>query len=1226
MESEMNIYLRLGLLCLLTAGAAIGQESRGSIGGRVTDSTGSGVPNASVGIVNSETNYLTRTKSGDSGLFEVTLLNPGNYTVTVEASGFKKAIQTGVNVTVAGRAQLELRLELGQVTESIEVKADVPLLDTVSASGGRLLDRKQIMELPFNDLNPFVLVALAPGMQWTGVPGNRRPFDIRGSSGFNTSGGVGQNEYMIDGTPVTGSDRRVGFIPPSDSVEEFRLETSPFDASYGHTSGAVVNVQTKSGTNKFHGSLYDQHWQQRWNATPHFLRLAYESAVARGTKSSSDEKQAAGRSNNFGGTLGGPVRIPKLVNGQNKFFFFFSYNGIYQRQVSANPTYSVPADAWRQGDFSNLLAIDAVKYTVYDPRSARLDNGRVVRTPFPGNRGVPVLNPMYSTYEPFLPKANNPAGLVTREGRLNYLAAGQITSQDYDSFINRYDYNVNERHRVYGRWYKNRNLEKSGDWAYETKPGLAANGLSRGGYGAGVDWVWVIGSKTTMTAGANWVRFYAGNARPAVLEYSPTLVGLPEYLNARAADKAMLPRVDFQIIPDIGSSYPTVSERGTTGEAKIAFNTFLRSHSLKYGYNERRYQFTSAGPGFSSGSFTFDQSYTRQADNTNTADNLGLEWAAFRMGLPTAMSLDTNDSGYWTTPFRALYLHDDWRVNSRLSLNLGLRYEDEGGFTERFDRTLSGEFNATAELPITRLAQAAFPAAAVPELSPANFKVVGGTRYAGVNGTRRFNDGTKNFLPRFGAVLRLDQKTVIRAGYGWFYDTFNVNNYLFNNGSLQYGFSQPTSTVLTTDNGLNFCCGVGGAQGLQQGRTPISNPFPARADGTRFEEPYRNSLGAMALSGRGLATVPRDFSPAFQQRWRIGVQRQIGRDILLDASYNGSWSETPVNRRLSFLPESNWATGNARVQAVDDNMLRNVANPFNIANFGTLQQSDPVLYRYMNSQTFYRNAQVRKHTLLRAYPQYSSVVQAENIGRVRYHDFQFLAEKRFSRGFMSSLAYTYVNSEVRDWFQNEFNPLPSWRENTNARPHRLVWTAIVELPFGKGKRFLADGIGSKMFGGWRTSWIWQRQSGTPTIWANRFYYGDINKIGDVFRHDAVNGQDIHQWFDPKIAYTGTGAIPAGFQGFEGRTALQPGQFHVSAFPAYLSALRTDGIKVIDVKILREFTIGERLRVNFAVDLLNATNHTNFGGPNVNPTSPDFGRVTSQQGLSRVLQFNLRMMF
>lgn len=1179
---------------------------------------------ASVTVLNTETGYRVRSTTNASGYFEVVLLNPGTYRVTAEAQGFKKSERDNVRVSVASRAQLDFTLEIGAISETVNVTSEVPLLDTTTASAGRLLDERQIMQLPFNDLNPFVLVALAPGMQWTGVPENRRPFDIRGTSAFNTAGGVGGNEYMIDGTPVNGSQRRTAFVPPSDAVEELKLESTPFDASYGHTSGATINAQTRAGTNQLHGSLYDQHWQQRWNATPHFLRLAYEADVASGKRKPGDPRQPSGRQNNFGGTAGGPIYIPKLFDGRNKAFFFFSYNGIYQRRGSTDPLYNVPAAAWRDaGDFSALQAVDPVKYTIYDPRSARLVNGRVVRDPFPGNKGIPILNPVYQNYLKFYPMPNDPAGLVTREGKNNYLAGQQIDKQDFNSFINRFDYNLGSMHRLYGRWYRNHNLERQGDWTYETVPELTVAGLDRGGKGGGGDYIWIANARTTVNAGVSWVRFYSGNKRPGVRDYTPSGMGFPNYIDDRAGDLTMLPQISFSSLESFGASYPSVAERPTTAEFKIGATTIVRSHSLHYGYNERRYWFTSAGAGLTSGSYAFNQTYMRAADNTTTADNFGLEWAAFRMGLPSSITLQTNDSGYWSTSYRALFLQDEWRLNRRLSLQLGLRYEGESGFTERFDRMSSGEFLPGLELPVSAAVQTAYAASPLAELPATGFKILGGTRYAGVNGSRKFNDGTHHLLPRAGVAVQLDPMTVLRGGYGIFYDTYNVNNTTLGN---QYGYSQPTSTVVSNDLGLTFCCDVGAAGGLATGHTPLSNPFPVRADGTRWDEPYGNTLGGMAFVGRSFTAVPRDFSPPFQQRWRIGVQRQLGGDIVLDVSYNGSWTKGTVDAPMAVLPGKYWATGNTRNDAVDRDLNTNVANPFYIGNLKGLQSSNPMLYNYLTTQSLFTSRTIQKQRLLRSLPQFASLTEAKPLGRVRYHDLQVLAQKRFSRGFSASVAYTYTNSDIKDWFANEFDPEPSWRVSDLAVPHRIAITAIWELPFGKGKRWLATGAPAMLAGGWRLSSIYQYQSGPPTKWANRFYYGDLSNISAVFRHDEAWSKDMHQWFDPGIAYTGQGPIPQGFQGFEGRSASQPGTYQVRMFPQYLADVRADGIRVLDLKILREFHVAERLTASLSLDALNATNHTNLAAPNTDPTSRDFGRITSQRGLSRVFQMNLRIQF
>lgn len=1219
------LLLALAFLC---AGSVWGQESRGSIAGIVRDQQGASVAGSTVVVTNTETNAANRTSTNSNGYFEVSFLNPGAYTLSVEATGFRKILRSGLVLNVGSRLDLEFQLEIGQVAEAVEVTAEAPILDTASVGGGRVLDQRQILQLPIADMNPFTLAAIAPGMQWTGNPGFRRPSDVGGTSSFNTMGGVGQNEYTMDGSPVTGTRRRVGFVPPSDSVAEFKLETTNFDAAYGHSTGAAINVATRAGTNVYHGTLYDQHWQQRWNATPHFTRLQFEDAVRRGQRSPDDQKQNSGRSNFLGGNLGGPVRIPKLFNGKDKLFFFLSYNGHFERTWDADsPNRTVPNPAWRNGDFSDLLAVDPVRYTIYDPRSAQMVNGRVVRTPFPGNRGVPVLNPLYDYYASIYPQPNNVPGLVSPEGFNNFFADRTVNTLKYNAIVNRFDYNLSDRHRFNGRWQYSRRTPNTRDWAYDTKPGLLNDGSHRVNKGGAGNYVWVLTNNTLLDFNASWARFADGGRADLRNAIKPSDVGLPAYMDAKAGDYFTLPTIQFSELETLSTTYQKLTAAGTIGEFRFGVTSLKGSHSLKFGFTERRYWYASSDPGYSSGVFTFNNAYTRQADDTNTAGQHGHEWAAFRMGLPSAVSIDTVDSAYWSTRVRSLYAQDDWRLSRRVRLNFGLRYERESGITERFNRGLSGEFLADAKLPFSDIAQSVYARNPIPELPASQFRVLGGTSYLGqLNDT--FTNGTHRFLPRAGIVAELNDRTVLRAGYGWYFDTLNANNTQPN----QHGYSLPTTTVISTDNGLSFT-GVGPAANLSPSSNLMLDPFPVRADGTRFNTPYGNQLGVAARAGSSHTFYARDYAPAFQQRWKLGIQRQLMKDLVVEASYNGAFSRIPVNQPINVLPAQYWATGNVRNSARDTDLNTNLPNPFRVTNMPSLATSDPVLYQYMSSVSFFTSANIRKNQLLRPYPHMTTLTGVrpgesfdDTRGRLWYNDLQLMLERRFNRGFQSSVMYTYTTSAVQDTYLNEFDAAPTWQPNANTRPHRFVWTAIWELPFGKGRTWLQNNPIQHVIGGWQLSWVYQYQSGPPTNWGNRFFYGDMANLEQLFNSSEVHERDIHLWFDPSIAYRGTGAIPAGFQGFEGRSANQPGQFHVRTFPARLDVLRADGIRNWDVKILRKFQVTEGLSTSLSLDMLNATNHTNFSPPNTDPSNTNFGRVTSQNGLSRRLQLNLRIDF
>lgn len=432
---------------------------------------------------------------------------------------------------------------------------------------------------------------------------------------------------------------------------------------------------------------------------------------------------------------------------------------------------------------------------------------------------------------------------------------------------------------------------------------------------------------------------------------------------------------------------------------------------------------------------------------------------------------------------------------------------------------------------------------------------------------------------------------------------------------------------------MNFCCGVGVAANLSASRNPLLDPFPQRADGSRFDETFGNKPGGAALAGQGFREFPRDYSPAWQQRWRIGVQREITRTAVIEVSYNGAFARIPMVQTISYLPQQYWSTGNVRNQAVDDELTRNLPNPFNLKNLAPLQASDPLLYSYLSRVGFFTGTTIRKNTLLRAYPQMGNLTGvrdgrsfADIRGATRYHDLQVQLVKRFSHGFQSTVMYTRASSEARDYYMNEFDEMSTWRPNNNVRPNRFVWTTIYQLPFGKGKRFANAGIARRVAGGWQLSWIYQIQNGPAVSWGKLFYYGDIEQLPELLNHEAANARDIHTWFDSSAVFKGTGAIPTGFQGFEGRSAMQPGSFQVRTFPAAIGSLRADGLRNWDAKIMRRFDALERLKATFSLDLLNATNHTNFAAPETDPTNKDFGKVSIQNGLGRMIQLNLKFEF
>jgi hypothetical protein len=1204
------------LACAILASATTSwaQETRSAIFGTARDTSGGVLPGMTVVVTNEETNVSNEAATNERGYFELPYLLPGTYRIAVQAQGFKGFIRTGLELSVDTRAEVPVVMEVGAVVDEVTVVAETPMLDS-TASASTTLTNRQINALPVFGNSAQLLVRSVPGIQWTGQPNYLGLHSNVGASGVNAAGGVGGTEYSLDGVPNTGNSRRVAYLPYTDTVEEIKVETASFDASKGHSSGANVSMLTKSGTNQFHGSGTWQYWNQQWNATQSTTNAAYYGRIAeaegRGDTDAarryrSEPKVPPGYSHNWATVVGGPVRVVKF-DGRGRLFFFFSYNGFKDVKVE-EPTAvnrTVPTERQRTGDFSELLALDPVRYQIYDPRTARLVNGRVVRDPFPNNQ-VPILNPLYQHYLKFYPLPNNPAGIVGREGQNNYLASQTPFNWDYQAFSNRIDWNASARHRLFARWSWNDFVEDRADWTYATARGLHSNGLNRRNIGATVDHVWLQNGSTIWNVSVAYNRFREGNRRNEVQRsFKPSSVGLPTYMDDRAGDCTQLPRLDFSdgSYQDFGfdcggfTSYAAGTVRGEL--LKI-----LGTHSLRAGADLRRHWRWNIPGGNRAGNFTFRNNYVRERDDTSTAGTLGLEWAGFMLGVPTGISIDSNDSYDLVNAYYAGYVQDDWHVSSRLTINVGVRYEVEDGFVEQQNRMLAN-FDAAATLPITAAAQAAYAANPVPGQS--TIDVRGGALYAGRSGTPRAQSRTNyDWMPRVGVVYKLGARAAVRGGYGVFYDTNNVLNESIN----QFGFSRGTSTVITNDNGLTLL-----NTDLPRGRTIFTDPFPVREDGTRFNEPFGAALALMARAGRNFDINSSDWRRARQQRWRVGIQRQFGSRMVAEAAYLGSYTDRlSIRQVLTALPGQYWADGNVRNNAVADYLNGTVTNPFNIRNFEFLRADNPVLYQDMASNGFFTSTTIRRHQLLRPFPHMATGDGLRNDrvpeGRSRYHHLELSLRQRPWHGIEYTVGYTRAWDRRRDFYFNEFDVEPSWRVSEASLPHHLVTTAIVELPFGDGRRWLSEkGLARMLAGGWQVSAIYHLQSGRVINWdTNLFYYGaDLESI-----ELSGDERDRARWFNTDL--------------FERSSSAVPGNFHRRTFPTRIDFLRGDYMNQLDLSVARAFKLTSSTRFELQLQAINALNRVQWDRPGTNPVSSNFGVVTQQWNTPRWIQLQGRFTF
>jgi carboxypeptidase family protein len=1275
------------IISITTCVVGVAQETRSTILGTVRDSTGAVIPGAVVEVTNADTNATTKITTNESGYFEAPYLLPATYNIAVNAVGFKKSVQHGFMLSVNSRANIDVTLEVGQASDSVEVVASAPLLETTSGSGTASLEQRQVSDLPTLSNSAILLARGAPGMQWTAQPNYLGMHSNAGGSAVSAVGGLGGNEFSLDGVPNSAEGRRTGYLPYTDTIAEFKVETAPFDASKGHTTSATISLSTKSGTNEYHGALTWQHWQQRWNATQSTTNAAYYSRISKledpndklnynpalAEELRSQSPQSSGRSNNWAGSVGGPVRVPKLYNGKDRLFFFFAYNAAKdvksEEATAINRT--VPSDAHRRGDFSDLLNIDRNRYQIYDPRTARLVTGGVcggtntcvVREPFPNNQ-IPILNPMYKYYEPLYPHANNVPGVVSKEGFNNYLASATPFNWNYKAFTNRVDLQLTPKQRMFGKWsYSDFSPEDRGDWTYETKRGLQQGGLIRKNIGITFDHVYTFNSTTIFNWSIAWNRFIEGSASNEVqTSFPPSSVGLPGYVDEKAGQFIHLPNLDFDNYSDFTRGYPGFG-RYSVGTIRGEFSKYIGTHSLRFGTDMRGNWRATNGPGNTSGSFSYNNSFVRQAQNTTNAGGLGLEWAAFMLGVPSGVSISTNDNLYLSNKFYAGYVQDDWKVSRKLTINLGMRYELEGGFRERFNRGLVG-FDLDAELPIAQAAQAAYAKlpASILALRPASdFIVKGGTLYLGQNGAPdTINKSQPGWMPRVGFAYQITDKTVLRGGWGMFYDTNNV----LNDGLNQGQYNRGTGTIITTDNGLNFLgtnlksdeCKAN----IAVCQTILSDPFPVRTsiDGTRFDTPTGNALGLMSLQGRGFTYLDRDWKRIRQQRFRIGIQRQIGSMMALEVAYLGSRADQiSVGQRLDALPAQYWATGLIRNNARANDLNSNLANPFKYSNFAFLQATDPLLYNDLQKNGFFTNNNISKSQLLRPYSNMNGLTNGRvPDGEQVYNHLEVTATKRFSHGYSFQASYLWSSNMSKTTRQNEFDDFLVWTPSNNSVPHSLSLNFIYEFPFGKGRKFQSNNrVLNALFGNWQIDGIYYKQSGRTYGLGNWFYYnGDLRAIAK-----DTKDQTVDSWFNWQLFPGASRDYSASNRGaYEARirqlvpesiiqqmgsicgsgnnqrctyenvtpTNFQPNSFHVRVFPNSLNWLRGMGKNQFDTNFLRRFRVTETKDFEFRLDLINAFNHVLWDNPNTDINSSNFGAVTTQWNTPRWIQFQLRFLF
>jgi hypothetical protein len=1058
----MRVRLLAGVVVavLMMASSGTAQEARGTLQGRVVDSSGGAVPGALVEVLNTATGVVTTTTTNAEGSYRVPFLIPGMYRVTVSLEGFSKYISDNIELHVADVLTVDAALKVGARTDEVTVTATAGTIDRTTAELGQIVDARRIAELPIREGSPVELVILAPGVTVTTDLRSRKAAFNNGLSQFSTDGaGEKRNDFTIDGVSNVANDR-VAYSPPSASVEEFKIHTTTYDAAIGNTMGAVVNLVTKSGTNTLRGQAYEWFHGSALDARNYFDKRAGR------PKRDYDD-------NRFGGALGGPILA-------NRTFYFANVEANPFKVPSPNIV-TVPTAKMRTGDFSELLALGP-QYQLYNPFTTRphpTQAGRFIRDPFVGNV-IPsgLIDPVAKKILEYFPLPNQPG---TVDGQQNFQNPTAVALETYYTATGRVDHNISSKHRIYGRFSWDFWEEEKDDRFDNIATGIFLNRKNRV---LGLDDAYTFRSNLLMNVRGGFTRqMFPERRRSQGFDLS-SLGFVPQLVSLVPTDIAAFPFINYDNFQDFG-----VSESGdgwfTTDVYSVTGSLMwlVRSHNMKFGTEYRYY--IEDGSRFSTAAapqINFSTTWTRGPLDNSAAASFGQDFASFLLGLPTGGTMSRAAAYREKSSVLSFYVHDDWRVRNSLTLNLGLRWEIESPLREASNQFVSG-FDFNTPLSIAPTVQANYARNPIPEVPVDQFLVRGGLVYPDTGGPRdAWKRNLGNIMPRAGFAWLASPKTSVRGGYGLFYDMLGTNRITVN----QVGFSRDTTLTASLDNGQTFIA-------------TLANPFPGG-----LLEPVGSGLGLMTNVGQGVSfPYVGDVNNPRTHRWSLGVQRELPGKLMVEATYVGAHGEhLPVLRQLNAVPGQYFSTSPVRDDTTNNRLTQQVPNPF----AGLLPG------------TGLNGATVSRSQLLRPYPQFTSVQASETTGTSDYHALQARVERRMANGFTVQVAYSLSRAMIAaaiptinlSGFLNDFDERPERVISPFDRQHTFVTSGLVELPFGRGRRLGREwsGVTNTLLGGWQVGYIFKAQSGAPLGFGN-FLFADGMSIDDVMSDDP----NVDHWFN-----------------------------------------------------------------------------------------------------------------
>jgi hypothetical protein len=1164
---------------------SLGQTFYGSIVGAITDSSGAAMQNAAVTLTNTGTAELRKGQSGADGSYQFANLIPGAYKVEVEQSGFRHYTRENITVEVQAAVRVDVAMQVGDVTQSVEITEQPALLQTENASLSQVVSTRQVQELPVNGRNVLNLIALAPGVVPQGSTDGAALIgkNVLSAGNYQIGGGIAnQNGIYLDGVPMTTAYGNIVIMVPSqDSVSEFRVESNSTSAEYGRYQGGVINAASKSGTNAFHGGLYEFLRNRALNAGTFF-------GNANGTG------KAAFTQNQFGGTLVGPVKKDKL-------FFSFGYEGLRLRQGQLFLN-TVPTAAMLTGDFSNYRNAAGVMIPIYDPltQCGQFNNpgcgtATVQRSVFEGNVIPPSrISPIAQAYVKF-PQWGLPTG-PGQPFTQNFNFSKNVSSGgDTDQLMFRGDYNVNQRQRLLGRFTRwnvhNMPVDVYGNGQYPGDPFSPEQFVTDQ---AVLAETYLLSPTTIFDVRVSYMRWnYQREAGNLGIDLNKTF-GLPKYYNE------MLPvlrgRANAVGVPGIGVTGPTYN--GYNGQQIYGIDNnytltptlskVMGRHTLKVGADLRLLQdaYYSSFPG---GSFAFDNLFTSQNALNPGASGNGA--ASFLLGLPTSATVQVAVTPMTSMRYQGYFVNDTFQATRKLTINLGLRWEIPGVYIERFGNQGTfnpGEVNSALKgvLVNGNPVLGAIDLVNTPQhpelgLRPEPFKL---------------------FAPRFGLAYRVSDKTVLRMGGGLY---FPPNNASF--------FESPANGPLGSLNTL----GVGS---IDSNVTAVpgmfANPFPNGILPAPGRLPnYQALLLGVVPGSRGPNL--RNESQPYVMQWNFTIQRQLPKDIAVEAAYAGARGVHLQQGyyQLDSLPTQYLSLGSA--------LRDQVANPFyGLITTGALSQPT-----------------VQRGQLLLPFPEYPNVPNlGAYFGTSSYHALQLKAEKRFKSGGTVLATYSFskilsnvesVNFFLESAISNASTPTPTvqdWNNFSHEKAlsdfdarQRLNLSYVLDLPIGKGKKFLpgAQGLADKVVSGWGVNGTSTFQLGLPQPFTatpnltgfNTGLRPNVTAGCDPVLSGAVQAR-LNHYFN-----TSCYSVPAAFTfGSESRTD---------------PVLRGPGIANWNLAVFKRTAINERFNVEFRAEAFNVFNRVQFGPPGTAATTnanSTFGVISAQANNPRLIQAAVRLKF